>query len=886
MMQQRIDHFIGRGREIDIFRHWLTVADGSWILYIHDAVEEDEKKGGVGKTSLLKMWATLAKQAYPDIAIATIDFFNVADRDRVAVAEHIVAALQEAHPEWSPTSFTKAAEQYRGGEDRGTTSAESFDVADVQARDRLSTALTTDLQNLDSLLDDAGKALIVFFDTFEIVERSPVIAVLRLTQTFPDNYQFKRMAVVIAGRNALDWNQPNWIGREQEVRVMPIAPFTRQEMNEYLDSTSLYDLRPHSARMAALYERTEGRPILIGLVVDVLNHRILSLDELVSIPQLAFESYLVTQINKIDNPLNWVILFMAHVYHRFNINVLNWILREANLTLDIRSIEEQELLKTLPSLSFVRRPSSGDDFVLHDEMRRLVTKYCWDIQDPDQRNRKAISRCVIRYYEQELARGLSDQEQQSCIIEILYHTLFLNVDEGMKYFQQHFRHSISWWKTTFARLLLIEAQLFECSVSAEQFYDLKLAEALLLWAEENATQALDVHKHLEREADKQWLGDHRAALLFEKGRCYLQLSNFPEAIECFTACLEIEKTRGNTQRRAHLLGSLGYICRRRGQLEEALRYYEECVVLYKALGNMQEYANILNNMSSVYRYQGKIEEALRKCKISRRIRRDLFREGKISEVHVGHSLNVMGSIYLSADDDVQAEELFREAFEIFNRTGYRKGIAAMYNRFGQLQLVKDDLPQAKQWFEKAHDISLEVDAEAYVISLDGQGRVYASQHRWEEAATFFTQAIEHARRFHDSYHQIESLIDFAEALTYLEQYEQARDAWREVKDLATMDNYPYLLGRAEYIQGEIHYKTGDYETAFRHFGESCRYMALFNTLEYGKALRKVIDALLGVPKSDIPPLVNLLVKLWSAYGLDKSYPELMRACEEVDELIV
>ncbi len=134
----------------------------------------------------------------------------------------------------------------------------------------------------------------------------------------------------------------------------------------------------------ALYERTEGRPILVGLVADVLNHRVMTVNELIAVPQPGFESYLVSQINQLENPLNWVILFMAHVYHRFNAPILDWILRESSLKDVVQEISPQFLVEKLPTLSFVRGPASSGTFVLHDEMRRLVTRYCWTLQDPDQ----------------------------------------------------------------------------------------------------------------------------------------------------------------------------------------------------------------------------------------------------------------------------------------------------------------------------------------------------------------------------------------------------------------------------------------------------------------------------------------------------------------------
>ena len=85
--QQITDNFIGRSRELRIFTQWLADTDSPWILYFYDAIKEKSKKGGIGKTWLLRQCAMLAKQYQPNIAIVMIDFFDITYRDGIAIAE-------------------------------------------------------------------------------------------------------------------------------------------------------------------------------------------------------------------------------------------------------------------------------------------------------------------------------------------------------------------------------------------------------------------------------------------------------------------------------------------------------------------------------------------------------------------------------------------------------------------------------------------------------------------------------------------------------------------------------------------------------------------------------------------------------------------------------
>ncbi len=873
---QDIDHFIGRNKELKVFTEWLADPHARRILYFYDALEEPAKKGGIGKTWLLGKCQEITRQQRPDIAIASIDFFTVGDRNGVVVAERIVEALQDAFPDWVPTLFQETMAEYRD-----VDKPESIEVAEV--RSALFKALTTDLHYLDRQLAEKDKTLLVFYDTYELIEQNPAIAALRFSQKFPDNYQFEHMYAVVAGRNALDWDNLNWKGREHDVLSIALAPFSQAEMVQYIDTESLYDMGLHSQQTHALYERTEGRPILVGLVADVLNKHVTTLENLATVPLQTFEPHLVTQINNLEHPLNWIVLFMAHAYHRFNLEILNWLLQEANLKRLVEDIQYDKMVQELPTLSFIRRPGHGEDFVLHDEMQRLVHQYCWPIHDKNLRYRNAISHSVINYYEDALEKELSQQKRQTYQIEILYHKLFLDVQDGIEYFSEHFYKAIDLWQSPFARTLLQEVQQFEQRMTPDQYYRLQLAQARLLWAENIPGEALSIYEDLERQADERWVDEHRLDLLGGKGQCYLELSRFFEAIDSFTQCLEIEQARNDELASARRQSDLGYTYRRRGQFDTAVHFYEQSIATYKRLNNLREYADTFNSIGNVYRLQGRNDEALRRCKIALRIRQDLFKAGQISEIPVGLTLSTIGLVCLDIGDLLQAEQVFQRAYEIYNRARHKKAIASTKNRFGQIALAKNDLQEAKRLFEDAQEASAGIDSEAHVNSLNKQGRVLAKQKRWNEAAAFFEQAVEIARQVHDDYQRTENLIDLAEALTYMKQHGQAQKLLLEAEQISQKWNYFDLLGHASEFQGDIDNETGRYEQAFLHYREYCYNMARRNALEYGKALRKLTDKLVEIPKAQLHAIIAMLILYWNEQQMEKDYPDFAKTCKEIED---
>jgi tetratricopeptide (TPR) repeat protein len=313
-----------------------------------------------------------------------------------------------------------------------------------------------------------------------------------------------------------------------------------------------------------------------------------------------------------------------------------------------------------------------------------------------------------------------------------------------------------------------------------------------------------------------------------------------------------------------------------------MRYYQESIGEHKKLGNEVSYATMLNNMSNVHRLQGRTEEALRVCKIGLQERRRLFREKKTSEQAIGLSLGTMGMIYLDADNLALAEQVLREAFETYNRIGHKKGLATTYNRLGEVEMARGKLKEAKELLERAQATAEGVDTESIINSLNKQGRVLAQQKQWQEAVPFFQQAIELAHQANDFYQQVESLIDLAEAHERLGQ--QAAPLWQQAREISSNENYIYLLGRAERAKGDIDCFIGDYAAAFAHYLEYCHYAVQYNTIEYNRSVRKVSDTLLETPIEAIPAIVNSLISSWTSLGLEKDYPELVEACEEIRAL--
>src|SRR5436305_4440043 len=536
-IQQITEQFVGRKREKTLFVEWLDNPDAPRIFYLYDFLEEEEKKGGVGKTWLLHEYVTFVSQQRQHIFPIFVDFFNIVERDGIEVARIIIKQLQGRFPAWMPQSFTAALDKYEQACKIG-----SLDVS--RLRDQLGNALAADLQELRRQFLNTDNYILIAFDTFELVKQDPLTAVLRSQHKFPDDYGCEQLRFVIAGRNAPDFQRSNWLGREHEIDTISLKPFVYDEMMQFLNARSNIppDLASKGEQLQAIYNLTEGRPILVGLVADILNyHRYdLNLDTLVTAAnssefmRMLIERLLFTDLSSTKMK---VILYMAHIYHRFNKDLLARTMTKLDAT--VSQDEQEELLTDLLGLSFVRRASNLEGFVLHDEVRRLINQYCWPRQDDHtNRLRRELSELAIQYYNSTLGTEQHEQMRQSYMVEKLFHEVFRDKDAGLKCFEEQFKLAIKLWMRAFARSLLQEVKKFEQELSTEQLCRVKMAEAKLLRIEEKPMEALALYEKLE--CNTAWFAHHRLEMLFEMGDCFRQLSQFAEATDAFLASLKTE----------------------------------------------------------------------------------------------------------------------------------------------------------------------------------------------------------------------------------------------------------------------------------------------------------------------------------------------------------
>ena len=366
----------------------------------------------------------------------------------------------------------------------------------------------------------------------------------------------------------------------------------------------------------------------------------------------------------------------------------------------------------------------------------------------------------------------------------------------------------------------------------------------------------------------------------------MQMSQFPEAIASLEAWRQREQSNKDMRRYAQGLHLLGYIHRRLAQYDDAMRFYEACERVLRNLDDQWLYATVLNDMGNVRRLQGKLDEALRLCKLALHIRRKQFGQGKASELDVGLSLSTLGHIYHNKKDVTEEEYAYREAFDIYNRVGDRRAIAATHNRLGRLYAARGELEKALPEYQQAYRIAQGFDREAEIESLNQQGRVFLKTGKWEEAVHNFEQAIKLCQQVKDAFHESENLLYLADALDNLGKPTQ--ELVKEAKRIAYRIDHKFLLGFANQIQGDMLHRRHEYPATFRFYRVACKYMALYSPEEFEKILGRLFDLLFDpeMPNNVLPGITDSMLEYWYDLGLDKAYPQIPGICEEARTHIV
>jgi len=159
-----------------------------------------------------------------------------------------------------------------------------------------------------------------------------------------------------------------------------------------------------------------------------------------------------------------------------------------------------------------------------------------------------------------------------------------------------------------------------------------------------------------------------AQALRGQGLAEMHLSNLDEASRLFRISLDLAEQGGHDDTRAKALGNMGQVYARQGDVHQAEQYYRLNLELAQRTGNLASAAAAYGNIGSLYLDDERFDAEKALPNIERAI--EIY--GKLGQ-EADQAVDIMNKAivfdHLGRFDD--ARELYRQAVEVFRRSGLR-----------------------------------------------------------------------------------------------------------------------------------------------------------------------------------------------------------------------
>lgn len=901
--------FIGRTNELQKIEKFIGKWDTCCVLCIHG-------EGGVGKTRLLEEISHLYRGKIGE----RLSVSNIIDFDDRAL--HVIENVE------------RQIMQNLGAEALETYSRKLLDYQKMKLSDVSRDVLEEKQQEVSQTLIDklnqraVSRRVILLFDTLEKFESENALSRLLELIRHAQNTVF-----VLAGRNTKALYATLY-HRLSDANVttdlIELKPLDSQSRQEYLiqKQQQLHiTLAPDLADKLLLM--TRGKPILIDLAAEWLSRNVplawmreegveqTITEEELQQRQKEFEIQLVTHIGQIRTQMDRLVLLMSRVYP------LNPEMVAQSLRLPVD--EATALVKKAQTYVFVKS-YADQQIYLHDEMRRMVRDYVWPDIDPEGDRRRLDSRFAVSYLvrgietiDQDIKRLLSgekeaqerkdtkaefeaflkrqglEQELWAAREQLLFHTLFTDTAEGVKFFIKVFDQATRDYRYSFREVLLeqmdryiemAQQEAFLPPLSPSQIYEARIRRAKF-WLDggqyekaEELLNALMVEIGLQPEQQID-IRIQLANVILRLGRIYESINLFEEAVN-----LSTEYKLQNWLIKAE--NGLGWAHRHTANHEEAQKHYTTALKIAKELGLKEDQALLYNNLGFLYAYiPHERQKALAFCSASLRLCEELEHDERDQKGAYsaprgkGRAYSALGCVSFMDGQFNQALDYFQKALDIFEPVTDREWLSTVYSWRGAVYMSIDDLKQAEEDLQRSLQMNVKKDRPRNLSRL---GLVHMMQGNLDEAQKRVNECRSLAMELNDVLYQLISIRDLANLAVHSQDYAQLQRLegylddylakWGEPQDRRALGMLYLNLGSLALGQSNPDIAVDYYKLGLAPLVELGRYGN--DTVEvYTQRLEKVFVTVLKGKSEVIKGIGSNLLSFWQNRGFDDLYPDVL-----------
>ena len=221
------------------------------------------------------------------------------------------------------------------------------------------------------------------------------------------------------------------------------------------------------------------------------------------------------------------------------------------------------------------------------------------------------------------------------------------------------------------------------------------------------------------------------------GFIYARQGEYEDALDYCEQALTILREIGNRAGEGDTLNNIGGIYARQGEYEDALDYYEQALTILREIGDRAGEGDTLNNIGGIYARQEEYEDALDYYEQALTILREIGdRAGEAT------TLDNIGRAYDSLGQYEEAIRYYEQGLGIFRRIGNRAREGAMLESIGGVHYHQGRYMEALTYLGQALEIFQETgNLRGESETLNGIGLVYDRLGEYEEALSYFRQAL-------------------------------------------------------------------------------------------------------------------------------------------------
>jgi tetratricopeptide (TPR) repeat protein len=358
---------------------------------------------------------------------------------------------------------------------------------------------------------------------------------------------------------------------------------------------------------------------------------------------------------------------------------------------------------------------------------------------------------------------------------------------------------------------------------------------------------------------------HKALVYRHQGNVEETESNFNRALEWYRRS-DFKPEIGKI---LYLLAELKY---REAQYEVGGRFLDEATYIYDEIGDLSWYARCLDLKGRVNFTLGQIDEA---TTIFESALKAVEKSGDYKEQE--EYLNKIGRVFLETGKLEQAKEYFERAKDLSLREELLDGYATAVRNLAEIAHIKKDhdernrlLSEGIQTIEK---LLLSVQAEPRRAFIIGQiGFFYEGMKNFEQALKYYQRAKKAFESLSDIGGIANSLGSIARMKGFLGKKNEEFDIYREIKKL--LDGTPYydLIAGTAINLGEIQMEMGNLDEAYILLKEAESLNEKYN-LHYSTYLEKSLERLSAQMNLRKPPELNFKQLIEELFELVEWFPE-------------